>query len=149
MVDFLEKKYCSEECRRKSSNEKNSFLAKERVKNGTHQGWKTRNISSYPEIFWMKVLDSNNISYIREYKIENKYFLDFFIEKNNVKIDLEIDGKQHLYEERKIHDKERDLFLSERNYIVYRIPWNEINTENGKILMKSKIDEFIKFYENI
>ena len=29
---------------------------------------------------------------------------------------------------------------------VYRILWNEIKTENGKQLMKEKIDKFLKFY---
>lgn len=146
---FSRKKYCSEECRRKSSNEKNSSLAKERVKNGTHQGWKTRNIISYPEKFWMKVLNNNSISFHKEYHIDNKYFLDFFIEKNEFKIDLEIDGKQHLYEDRKLHDIERDKYLTEKGYIVYRIPWNEINSEQGKEKMKQKIEEFLTFFNNL
>lgn len=72
--------------------------------------------------------------------------MDFFIEKNGVKIDLEIDGKQHLYEDRKIHDKERDEFLTEKGYIIYRVPWNEINSEEGKLLMKNKINDFLTFF---
>lgn len=76
-------------------------------------------------------------------------FLDFLIEKNNIKIDLEIDGKQHNYPERKKHDLERDSYLSNLGFIVYRIPWNEINTENGKKEMKEKINKFINFYNSI
>ena len=146
---FSKRKYCSDECRKKSSNEKISLLIKEKVINGTHKGWKTRNIISYPENFWMKVLNNNSISFHKEYHIDNKYFLDFFIEKNEFKIDLEIDGKQHLYEDRKLHDIERDKYLTEKGYIVYRIPWNEINSEQGKEKMKQKIEDFLTFFNNL
>ncbi len=74
------------------------------VKSGKHKGWKSRNIKSYPEIFWEKVLNNNGISFIREKRV-NGYFLDFVLRKGNKEIDLEIDGKQHKYEDRKIHDK--------------------------------------------
>ena len=76
-------------------------------------------------------------------------FLDFYIVKNGKEIDLEIDGKQHLYDDRKIKDAERDTYIKENNVIVYRIPWNSINTDEGKCKMKSKIDEFLKFYDNL
>lgn len=69
----------------------------------------------------MNVLDNNNISYTREDFSTKKYFLDFLIEKNGKKIDLEIDGKQHKYEDRKDHDKERDEYLTGLGYIVYRV----------------------------
>lgn len=70
------------------------------------------------------------------------------MKKNGIKIDLEIDGKQHLYEERQKHDFERDKFLSEQGYVVYRIPWNEINSEKGKETMKNKINDFLLFFNN-
>lgn len=142
-------KVCSEECHKKlvSDNSKNAM--KKLVEQGKHQGWKTRNIVSYPEKFWMGVLDNNLIPYIKEKYVFNKYFLDFFIEKNGVKIDLEIDGKQHLYEDRKLHDKIRDKLLTENGIIVYRIAWNEINSDEGKQTMKNKIDNFLSFYNNI
>ena len=61
-----------------------------KVANGTHSGWKSRNIKSYAEIFFETVLNNNHIHYERE-KHVGKYFLDFVIGT----IDLEIDGKQH------------------------------------------------------
>jgi very-short-patch-repair endonuclease len=64
-------------------------------------------------------LDDHNITYVREDFSTKKYFLDFLIEKNGKKIDLEIDGKQH--KDRKDHDKERDEYLTDLGYIVYRI----------------------------
>lgn len=116
---------------------------------GRHQGWKNRNITSYPEKFWINVLQNNKIGYRREDFSNKKYFLDFLLEKNDKKIDLEIDGKQHLYKDRKESDKKRDLYLKELGYIVYRIPWNEINTEKGKKLMATKIETFLTFYNNL
>ena len=50
---------------------------------GKFVGWKTRNITSYAEQFWQKVLDNNKISYTREFvvkygkKANEHYFLDF------------------------------------------------------------------------
>ena len=31
----------------------------------------------------------------------------------------------------------------------YRIDWNNINTENGKLLMKEKIDNFLNWFNNL
>ena len=114
----------------------------EKVKNGTHKGWNSRNIKSYAEKFWERVLHNNKINYIRE-KTVGKYFLDFVIGD----IDLEIDGKQHRYKERHESDLKRDEFLRKQGYFVYRIAWNEINSEEGKQMMKDKIELFLDFYE--
>lgn len=124
-----------------------------RRKNGTISGWQSRNITSYPENFWINVLDSNKISYIREFKVNHtkysNYFLDFYIEKNGYKIDLEIDGKQHGYIERVELDKIRDEYLTSLGYIVYRIRWNGINSEDGKLKMQEKIKKFIDYYNSL
>ena len=100
--------HCSSKCSGADPNIKQKLRDKveERKKAGTFSGWQSRNITSYPEQFWIKVLDDHNITYVREDFSTKKYFLDFLIEKNGKKIDLEIDGKQH--KDRKDHDKERD-----------------------------------------
>lgn len=92
----------------------------------------------------MNVLNDNNIEYKHNFPLD-KYFLDFYIEINGRIIDLEIDGKQHKYEDRQQSDKLRDEFVKNQNIEVYRIEWNSINTENGKIMMKQKIDNFLNF----
>lgn len=117
------------------------------VKQGKHKGWITRNIVSFPERFWMRVLNSNNIEYVHNYHFYNKYFLDFYIIKNGNEIDLEIDGKQH--EDRKEEDDKRDDFVKDKNVIVYRVKWNYVNNDKGKEIMKKKIDDFLNFYNNI
>ena len=97
----------------------------------------------------IKVLNNNNIVYQREYKLYydniNKYFLDFYIEIGDRKIDLEIDGNQHNFEDRKYHDKIRDEYIKSQGIEVYRIKWNSINNEKGKQLMKEKIDKFLEY----
>lgn len=122
--------------------EKHRQIQLQKVANGTHQGWKARNIKSYAEIFWETVLDNNNIVYEREKRV-GKYFLDFVIGK----LDLEIDGKQHQYKDRKQSDNLRDEFLTKEGYFVYRIKWNEINSIEGKQMMKEKIELFLEFYK--
>ena len=141
--------FCSDECLHNFRVEQGKEAYKSAVKHGTFKSWQSRNITSYPENFWITVLNNNNIKFTRELFFKKKYFLDFYIEKNNKRIDLEIDGKQHLREDHIIHDKERDEFITSHNIIVYRIPWNQINNKEGKEKMKNKIDKFIDFYNSL
>ena len=119
---------------------------------GTHRGWQSRNITSYAEQFWTHVLDNNGIAYQREVPVKHdksNYFLDFVIEHNDKLIDLEIDGKQHNYEDRAASDLIRDNFMRFAGYIVYRIPWNELKSEQGKAEMQDKINNFLDFYNSL
>lgn len=111
-----------------------------------------RNQTSYAESFWENVLQNNGIEYIREFQIkksDNKhcYYMDFLLTINNTKIDLEIDGIQHLEKDRASSDIERDAYLNSVGYIVYRVLWNEISSTQGKNSMKSKIEDFLSFYK--
>lgn len=120
------------------------------INEGRFKGWQSRNILSYPEKFWIKVLENNNIQYIsnKSIKQENNifnYFLDFYIEIENRKIDLEIDGSQHKWKDRKESDIKRDIYIKSLGIEVYRIEWNEINSEIGKQLMEEKINNFLNF----
>lgn len=145
---FSKSKTCSEECARKwrSDNSKKSYL--KLIHEDRFKGWMSRSQISYAEQFWIKVLNNNNISFIHEYKVD-KYFLDFYIEKNGKKLDLEIDGKQHLYPERVEADIIRDIFLKERGYIVYRIPWNKMHNDEDCKITKEKINKFLEFYNQL
>jgi very-short-patch-repair endonuclease len=132
---------------------KSSYLVQQKLlESGTHKGWQSRNITSYAERFWVNVLDNYSIIYEREAPVWHgsaNYFLDFKLERNGKLIDLEIDGKQHAYEDRVESDKVRDAFLESNGYIVYRVPWNEISSEHGKVLMRQKINDFIEFYNSL
>lgn len=146
---FSKSKTCSSECHLKYFSQIGKETFRKLNESGKFQGWKSRNISSYAETFWVSVLNNNDITYDREYVVpidsNRKYFLDFLITIGDIKIDLEIDGKQHQYEDRKIHDEERDSLLKDKGYVVYRISWNEINSDVGKKMMGEKIKEFIDF----
>lgn len=142
-------------CCNEHHNQLRSIRSKESINKliseGRFKGWQSRNILSYPEKFWNQVLQNNNIEYITNKSIKQEngisnYFLDFYIEINNRKIDLEIDGKQHNFEDRKQSDIKRDQFINSLGIEVYRIPWNEINSIKGKQLIKEKIDKFLEFY---
>lgn len=136
------KKYDPEYC------EKMSALTKKLMAEGKIKPWQTRNIKSYAERFFEKVLSLNKIQFQREKKVD-KYFLDFVIKTPNRIIDFEVDGKQHWNDPERVEsDKIRDEYLTTIGYSVYRLPWNEINSTDGKSLMKDKIAKFLDFYKN-
>jgi len=150
------KKYCSEKCSKSGMKLNVSKSQKERVKKGLHKGWQSRNIESYPETFFKSVLENNNIKYEFNKIISKRslgldcdanYFLDFFITDKN--IDLEIDGKQHKYDDRIVSDELRDSSLIKNGFIVYRIKWKSINKKSGKEYIKKEINKFLEFYKNI
>lgn len=127
-----------------------SLSAKENVKNGTHVGWQSRKIRSYAELFFEKVLINNNIKFDTEYKINKRdlgikdasnYFLDFYLSDYN--IDLEIDGKQHEYPERKIKDEIRDKLLKKNGYKVHRIKWKNPNNDDNKKYIECEINKLL------
>lgn len=95
------------------------------IAEGKHKGWQSRNLVSYPEQFWKRVLENNNIEYSFNHVVKKKelglndmsnYFLDFLIDN---RIDLEIDGKQHKYPDRIESDKLRDSLLTKSR--IYRL----------------------------
>lgn len=144
--------FCSKECALNNnfgseiSKEKIRQKVKERIENGTFSGWKSRinRNPSYPEKYFIDLLNNENIiGWTREHSMD-KYFIDFaFIDK---KIALEIDGKQHEYKDRKEKDIKKDEVLKENGWNVFRIKWyNPINDINKGKLYK-QIEEFKNQY---
>ena len=140
----------------KNSSEKKSTASSELqhklLAEHRHVGWQSRSNKSYAEQFWQNVLDNNDIGYDDEYVVHKRdlgvddasnYFLDFLIDGF---IDLEIDGKQHGYEERAESDKERDRLLKLHGFVVYRIPWINPNNERNKQKVKDQIEKFLSWY---
>ena len=129
-------KCCSKSCGSKYS--MNKLVAE-----GKHSGWKSRKklVPSYPEKYFMEVLNNMNIKY--EYELPmGKYFIDFEI--HDKMIALEIDGKQHNEINRKLSDIKKDEFLKYCGYNVVRIKWyNPINDTN-KNKLYSQIEKFKK-----
>lgn len=119
-----------------------------RKSEGRAQTWTSRNIRSYPELFFEGVLFNNNL--IEHCSIEHPikapkktYLLDFYFPEK--KIDLEIDGQQHRF--RQDEDFERDEFLKGEGITVYRIPWKSINDDLGKQYITEEIQKFLEFYD--
>jgi very-short-patch-repair endonuclease/transposase-like protein len=98
--------------------------------------WRKKNLS-YPEkLFLDKITE---LGWDKKYCIEREfsffpYFIDFaFL---NEKIAVEIDGSQHLMEERKILDEKKDKLLIDSGWKVIRITENEVKINLNETLLK-------------
>lgn len=108
-------------------------------------GWKSRlnKESSYPELFWIKVLQNNHLEFEHNFKI-NRYWADFAF-KN--KVVLEIDGRQHEDNDRKSSDERKDKILTSLGWRIFRSKWkNPINDVNREYI-KNEIEKFLNFYK--
>jgi very-short-patch-repair endonuclease len=130
---------------------KNSM--KTAFKEGRIKGWKSRKIKSYAENYFIEVIknlklfDKCEIEHIIKHENTSNYFLDFYFPEK--KINLEIDGAQHKFLDRKESDEKRDFFLNSLGIKVFRIEWKNPNTKIGKEYLKNKINEFLKFYNSV
>lgn len=154
---YCNKCYPKIKAKDKEYRKKLSKSIQKNVQDGSHVGWKSRNITSYPEKFFIRVLKNNNLfdKCKVNYPIKKRelglhcsasYFLDFFFEEK--RIDLEIDGKQHEYEDRKKSDKVRDNALIENNFNVYRIKWKNPVNDDNKTYIKNEIEKFLDYYNS-
>jgi very-short-patch-repair endonuclease len=123
-------------------------------KNGNHIGWSFINSDinrrSYPEKYFVSILKDNQLysKYTIKEKLPfGKYFLDFaFID---IKTDVEIDGQQHFRTKKcRNHDIERDNFLLDNDWKVYRIAWIELKNNPNLIIQNflSWLKENIELY---
>jgi very-short-patch-repair endonuclease len=147
------RRFCSSICSKKATPlnpsyiEKQRKLALQRVEDGTHVGWKSRTKfkDSYPEAFFRKVLNENNIQFEKDYR-QGRWFIDFAI--LDKKIALEIDGKQHLEKDRQECDRRKDEHLISQDWLVYRIPWKNPTNDKNKLYIKNEIDKFLNIYNS-
>jgi very-short-patch-repair endonuclease len=140
------RKTCSKGCNTKLARKISTKRYIDRVQNGTWTTWRKRAEPSYPEKFFMKVLENNDIPYEYEFPIK-QYSIDFAI--HGKKIALEIDGQQHRLEERQKSDKNKDDVLKSNGWNVYRIKWDGDHTNSRKEYLKEEIDKFVSFYNTI
>lgn len=83
---------------------------------------------SYPEKYFNKVFKNEGIEVERYIRL-GLYELDFSIPDK--KIDIEIDGNQHYYDEKIIEsDKRRTEFLENDGWDIIRINWSEYQKMN-------------------
>lgn len=113
-------------------------------KEGRANNWqdsKKYHNNSYPEKFFEKVIENefNDKNYTREYRV-GPYAIDFaWVDK---KLAIEIDGKQHKYEENLIRDKNKDNFLKKDDWKILRIEWKKLfnNTQKYIKITKNFVD---------
>jgi very-short-patch-repair endonuclease len=78
---------------------------------------------SYPEKYFTEVFKNEGIEVVKSFYI-GLYELDFCIP--NKKIDIEIDGNQHYYDEKIVEsDKRRNKFLEDEGWDIIRVNWSE------------------------
>lgn len=95
---------------------------------------------SYPEKYFKKVFDSEDLDLVYHYRINN-YELDFC--NLAKKLDIEIDGEQHYLDPRIVEsDKRRTDYLESLGWTVFRIRWSEFkkysDDEKTQIIHKIK-----------
>lgn len=141
---WKKKSMCSRACYHvwRSSHSRKVF--ERRVKNGTWVTWRKNTEPSYPERFFMKVLESNHVPFEYERPF-GRYSIDFAI--NDQKIALEIDGQQHRFSDRAESDKRKDAALISEGWRVVRIVWKSPRTVDGKRHLKSEIERFLNIYK--
>jgi very-short-patch-repair endonuclease len=78
---------------------------------------------SYPEKYFTELFKKEEIEVVKSFYI-GLYELDFCIPDK--KIDIEIDGSQHYYDEKIVEsDKRRNKFLEDDGWDIIRINWSE------------------------
>ena len=96
--------------------------------------WRLKNMS-YPEKCFQKILEDNGLDkkclIYREYSVF-PYFIDFAF--MNEKVAVEIDGSQHLEEDRKRRDEKKDELLLSKGWKVLRIAAIEVTHDGTKAL---------------
>lgn len=83
---------------------------------------------SFPEKYFSEVFENENIKVERYFQV-GLYELDFCIPDK--KIDIEIDGNQHYYDDKIVEsDKRRTLSLEESGWDIIRINWSDYQKMN-------------------
>lgn len=121
--------------------------AKTKTANGTHSGWHNRRMEpSYPEKYFISLFENEGIfGWEREVKI-GKWFIDFAFA--DLKLAVEIDGRQHEDSDRKATDEKKDLFLKNLGWKVIRIQWRNPSTERGRNFLYPQIESLKTIFAN-
>ena len=143
--------YCSKQCMHQDAEYANKIrnLKLDAIKNGTIIRWTPRNVESRFEAIWQSLLDEHRIIYKKEDNSHKPYRMDFCVIKDQNKIDVEIDGKQHTYKDRVKHDVERDESFVSAGYLVYRVAVPQKRNIDIEGYLMHEFDKFLEFYQSI
>jgi very-short-patch-repair endonuclease len=83
-----------------------------------------KNMTKEERHLWYDFLRNYPIRFLRQ-KVIDDYIVDFYC--HEARLIIELDGSQHYEENAMIKDRIRTEIIEQRNFIVIRIPNNEIN----------------------
>ena len=83
-----------------------------------------KNMTKEERHLWYDFLRNYPIRFLRQ-KVIDDYIVDFYC--HDARLIIELDGSQHYEENAMIKDRIRTEIIEQRNFIVIRIPNNEIN----------------------
>lgn len=143
LVGNFKGKHHTEETKEKIRRARCKYLS-----DGKQHGAFIKDKPSYIENLFLKLIEENKLEtkfdIINEYHVY-PYFLDFALV--NLKIDFELDGIQHKRTNESIqHDIERDTYLKECGWIIYRILGKDI--VNDFDLISKQVVEFLSQYKD-
>ena len=101
------------------------------------------NMTKEEKHLWYDLLKKLPITVKRQFRIES-YIVDFYVPEK--KVVIEVDGKQHLLEDNRANDENRDKRLAELGITVIRIPNKDINNNFNSVgnwlIKRLGIDDF-------
>lgn len=135
---------CSRECAVMLSGRRAAETMKIR---GTCAGWHNRRGEpSYPEKYFMSVFQQEGIvGWKQELKV-GRWFIDFAFE--DIKLAVEIDGRQHDLPDRIQSDKRKDEYLESLGWKVIRVRWFNPRTEKGKEHLHPQVKSLLTYLKD-
>ena len=97
---------------------------------------------SFPETLLEKILEENKIEgWVYNYR-SGRYVYDFaFLD---IKLDVEVDGEQHLTEKGILHDKKRDEYSRNLGWEVLRISAKDVKDKDKRYDIERRIKDMIQ-----
>jgi very-short-patch-repair endonuclease/predicted nucleic acid-binding Zn ribbon protein len=133
------RRFCSTECANVTSLETRKKLSENAIRlhaEGKIHAWPSRSGKkpSYAEQYFIDLFENEKIKFEREVPL-GRWYVDFLIGD----LVLEVDGKQHDYEDRAASDKLKDEYAKSQGYKVLRIKRANPRTESGKAKLYPQI----------
>lgn len=104
-------------------------------------GVQNKDVRSNPEKYMEGLLrGAGLLSYVFQHQV-SCYSIDFAFP--DLRIALEVDGKQHQAPRQKAHDKKRDDFLERLGWSVFRVDFGAWKTASGKEKIHQQFKQFL------
>lgn len=142
------KKICSDVCRTIHNFANAKLAAATRKERGIKSVWKVRTVKpSYAEQYFITLFEKRKFPKWQREVPFGKWFADFAFP--TLKLVVEVDGKQHREAARHQNDLEKDKFIAQLGWTVFRIEWSNPTSLRGKERLYPQLDKLIEFIEFI